>query len=606
MQLKWTHATRSNSIRILLVAQSVANNIVLSGTQTQIATTTKFMIRLSQSYLEWLFVTGKYQHTDPLLPDWTTDLALVGKFIAFDAADAALAGGQTDVKQGQGFGTFGTETMNFWNPSAKANEIKSARANVIPARDRVQAVKEAAIRTWINYQTRVFWAFRFLDDVGEAANGGATTINNDSKNTKGSGVPTTWTNGNDTGWTLLNNIPVTGMNNSVTGMNRIAALFPYTNTPLCYATARALAQFTDPDNIFGDAETGTYPVECQKHFLILFTDGVPTSEDNKSGDNSGTPYITTDGGNTGSAQEGNTSLIVSKTSIDPGNKWWNIFTYAGAAAHLSDDTKGWPAEAVMAIPTYPAGDDSPSAFLPFAIPARKTVTIPQPYRLVTTMTIGVSLYGQYTDAASPKRRLFLAAAVGDPDRTSWDLSTLTPFTLKDPAKPDDPNNSKTDDSVFFFDATSPDLLTNYLSQAFKAAGATPQTGTSSVPVIPWIGGGLSDQIYLASFTVPKGGGPVWSGDVRMFPTKDVAELDTTTGSKTQTLILDNTGTEITGDLSSAANPGWSASAKLISKGWRSRKIYTRLPSTSSTSNPPILSFLQVLKLRTSPLLVTQI
>ncbi|MBV5350444.1 hypothetical protein JZU71_04795, partial [bacterium] len=91
-------------------------------------------------------------------------------------------------------------------------------------------------------------------------------------------------NGKDTGWTLLNS-------NSVQGMNRIAALFPYTNTPLCYATARTLAQFTDPNNVFGDVEKDDdKPVECQKRFLIIFTDGVPTV-DNNSQSNSSTPYI---------------------------------------------------------------------------------------------------------------------------------------------------------------------------------------------------------------------------------------------------------------------------------------------------------------------------
>ncbi|MBV5350443.1 hypothetical protein JZU71_04790, partial [bacterium] len=201
---------------------------------------------------------------------------------------------------------------------------------------------------------------------------------------------------------------------------------------------------------------------------------------------------------------GNVSLIATPTRIDPGNSWWNIFTYAGAAAHLSDTTKTEITSRMDPPTAYPAVDASPSSFLPFAVLKRLTVDIPQPYRLITTMTIGVGLGGRYTDPASPKRRLFLTAAVGDPDRTRWDLSTLTPFTLQDPTKPDDPNNSKTENSVYFFDATTPDALIDGLGQAFKAAGASSQTASTSVPVIPWIGGGLSSQIYLASFTVPKG------------------------------------------------------------------------------------------------------
>ncbi|WLT32908.1 hypothetical protein [Geothrix sp. PMB-07] len=551
------------------------NNIVLSGNPGDIVTTTKYMVRLNKKYIDWLF-SGKYQNTDSTLPDYSASLS--GKYIIFDALDMSNVGLQTRLEQGKGFGTF---TL----PSEAA-----LKANVVPARDRVQAVKEAAIRTWINYQTRVLWAFRFLDDEVEA--GGttpATRINYDSRSTIGTaGVPTTWTNGNASGWTLLNK-------NSVQGMQRIAALFPYTNTPLCYATARALAQFTDPNNVFGDAETGAdAPVECQKRFLIIFTDGVPSS-DNGSEKKQDTPYLTTLGGNTGSAQEGNARLIAAKTNINPGNSWWNIFTYAAAAAHLSDDTKtaygaDLPITSFMAPPSaYPTGSDVPSAFLPFAVTKRLTVPIPQPYRLITTMTIGVSLGGKYTDANSPKQRLFLSAVFGDPERTSWDISKLKPFTLKDPTKPDDPTNSKSTDSVYFFDATTPDAIVSGLGFAFKAAGAKSQTASTSVPVIPWIGGGLSQQIYMASFTVPSGGGPVWSGDLKMFPTKDVTQTDATTGSKVQTQILDNTGTEITGDLSVVNNPGWSASASLQAKGWINRKIFTRLESDGTTSNPTIYS-----------------
>jgi len=568
------------------------NNLVLSGDPGTIVTTTKYMLRLKKAYIDWLF-TGTYQSTDSSLPNYCTPASgLSGKYIIFDAASMTNVGVQTSLSQGQAFGTFGSETMGFWDPQSQSYITKSAKYNAIPARDRVQAVKEAAIRTWINYQTRVFWAYRFLDGNGEAGKDGngnatATTINNNSRTTiSSSTVPTTWVNGTDTGWTLLNN-------NSVTGMQRIAALFPYSDTPLCYATARTLAQFTDPNNIFGDAETGAdAPIECQKRFLIIFTDGVP-SVDNNSEKISATPYLTT--ATTGTAQAGNASLIASTTNVNPGNTWWNIFTYAGAAAHLSDDTKtGYSADTPITtymVPpaSYPAVTSTPSSFLPFAVLKRLTVPIPQPYRLVTTMTIGVSLGGKYTDANSPKQRLFLAATFGDPDRTSWDLTTLTPFALTDPSKPDDPNTSKTKNSVYFFDATTPDAIVSGLGQAFKAAGANPQTATTSVPVIPWIGGGMSNQIYLASFKVPKGGGPVWDGDMRMFPTKDVLLTDAVTGSKTQTLILDNTGTEVTGDLSVAANPAWSTKVLFSSKKWKSRTFYTRLPSDATTYNPAIYS-----------------
>ncbi len=586
------------------------NNLVLSGDPGAIVTTTKYMIRLNKAYIDWLF-TGTYQNTDNTRPDYCTAASgLTGKYIVFDALSITNVGNQTNVGQGQAFGTFGTETINFWDPQAQAYISRSAKYNAIPARDRVQAVKEAAIRTWINYQSRVFWAFRFLDDATESLSGKASTINNNSKTTLGGADPTsTWVSGSDSGWTLLNGA-------SVKGMNRIAALFPYTNTPLTYATARALAQFTDPSSVFGNVETGAdAPVQCQKRFLIIFTDGVPSS-DHGSELTTDTPYLPSAGALTGDAETGNGnlwdkgagSLKAAAANINPGNSWWNIFTYAGIAAHLGDSSKTQYSTdnsitTFMNPPTsYPSGDAAPTAFLPFAVQNRGTISISQPYGLITTMTIGVSLGGKYTDAKSAKQRLFLAAAFGDPDRTSWDLNPpdlsatkplhpngLTPFALKDPTKPDDPNNTKSANSVYFFDATTPDAIVSGLGFAFKATTAIEQTGSTSVPVIPWIGGGLSDQIYLASFLVPKGGGPVWTGDLRMFPTKTVSLTDTTTGSKTQTLILDNKGAEVPGDLAKENNPGWSAAKILASRAWTTRKIYTRLPSDKTTSNPSIYS-----------------
>jgi hypothetical protein len=546
---------------------TIDNNMVLSGLSNQVVTRTKYMLRLNQFYLNWLF-TGKYQSTDPTTPDYNP--ALAGQYIVFDAAsltpNGTAVGLQTRVNQGQGFGTF--------NSGEDAQ-----KALALPGRDRVQAVKEAAIRTWITYQTRVFWAFRFLDDVGEAGNDGhnnatATTINNNSATTHYStGVPTTWTNGKDTGWTLFNG-------NSVGAMNRLAALFPYTNTPLCYATARALAQFTDPNNVFGTVETGTdAPVACQKHFLILFTDGVPTVDNNS--ENWGTsPYIyTTDStGSTGDAQTGNTALMANTSNINPGSTWWNIFTYAGAAAHLADTTKqsytkDLPITTFMAVPaSYPSGQASPSSFLPFAIPKRLTQTISAPYDLVTTMTIGVSLGGKLTSLLSPKRRLFLAAAVGDPNRTSWNLNNLTNYTLQDP---NNPSLGKTSNSTYFFDATNPTLLTQSLGYAFAESTGGGQTGTTSNTNLPFVGSAVGNQIYIGKFMPPVGGDVLWGGDLLMFPTK--------VDSNQKTVILDKTGNPIgTNNQLSSTTAVWSVANNLPL--WKNRNLKTRLPNASALSS----------------------
>jgi len=566
-------------------------NIILSGDSNKIVTTTKLMIRLNKDYIRWLF-TGTYQNSDSTKPDYTEDTSLVGKCIVFDAADTLIAGGQTSVAQGQGFGTFGTETMNFWDVYAQRTVAKSVSLNAIPARDRVQAVKEAAIRTWINYQTRVFWAYRFLDGSGTESTAGtagtyATTINNDSRTTISStGVPIDYKVGGDTGWTLLNG-------NSPAGMKRLAALFPYTETPLCYAVARTLAQFTDPNTIFKDVETGDdAPLQCQKRFLIVFTDGVPT-KDNKSEEKSLTPYLQS--GTSGTANAGNKALLASKDNINPGNDWWNIFTYAGAAAHLGDTSRPTDIlpENTMTVASYSASG-SPSSYLPFTVNSRpsgasSTVTIPAPFRCVNTMTIGVSLGGRYIDAGSAKQRLFLTAVFGDTELTSWDYSKLKPFYLKDPSKPFDLlSNPRGSDSINFFDAATPDDIVKGLGAAFASTLAKDQTGATATPVIPWIGSGMGNQIYLASFKVPENGGPVWKGDLRMFPTKDVQKLDPTTGSLTQTQILDRNGVEVT-DLATADQPGWSVLQAPRFNAWKDRKIYTRLESVSGTANPGTFS-----------------
>ncbi|WP_005033759.1 hypothetical protein [Holophaga foetida] len=535
----------------LTAASTITNNRVLSGDKTLVVTRTKFMVRLLKDYLDWLF-TGTYQNTDSTRPDYTATPSLVGKYIVFDAASISGVGRQTRVNQGQGFGTFNSDESDL-------------KALAIPARDRVQAVKEAAIKTWITYQSRVFWAYRFLDDTGEAGNDGhnnatATTINNNSSTTvNGTDATTTWVNGKDTGWTRFNG-------NSEAAMTRLAALFPYTNTPLSYAMARGLAQLSNPNNLFTDLESDPYPLPCQKRFVILFTDGMPTV-DNFSENHSNSPYIS---GTTGNAQAGNAALIATPDNINPGKDWWNIFTLAGAAAHLADNTRPSAITSYMDPPTaYPTTSSSPSSFLPFSVAKRGSVSIDRAHQLVTTMTVGVSLAGAITDASSPKRRLFLAAAVGEPARTSWDLSALKSYTLLDSNHPE---QGKTADSTYFFDATNPDLLIKSLGYAMSETTSGGQTGVTSSPNLPVLGASAGKQIYIAKFLPPVGGGAMWSGDLLMFPTK--------VDSSNNTVILDKTGVPTT-DMT-VANAVWAASANIPL--WGSRKLRTRMPNATDLSD----------------------
>ncbi|MBV5350445.1 hypothetical protein JZU71_04800, partial [bacterium] len=98
------------------------NNIVLSGDETMVVTTTKYMLRLSKAYIDWLF-TGTYT-SDITRPDYSATMS--GKFIVFDAESLTNVGLQTRLNQGQGFGTFSL-------PGEAA-----LKANVLTARDRVQ------------------------------------------------------------------------------------------------------------------------------------------------------------------------------------------------------------------------------------------------------------------------------------------------------------------------------------------------------------------------------------------------------------------------------------------------------------------------------------
>ncbi len=488
-----------------------------------------------------------------------------------------------------------------------------AFANGIPARTRVQAVKEAAIKTWVKYQDSVVWAFRFLNpgqvvsnsyvygENGSNRNVDTETpnsINRDSRNpistsdTSWTDDPTTsYVTGRSRVWTMLNNTQ-SNPNNSVNGMNVIASLFASSNTPLTFALANTLAQFSDPNSVFNDYynSPGNSVYDCGNHCVILFTDGIPNNEGSTNKDTQlASPYISAttligdaNMGNAGMGAPGSKSTTINRDATN-----WNISNFAAIAAHgvlpsgktNPELTTYWSAPA-----SYPASG-APSLYIPFAITSRNGTTFKAPHP-VQVMTVGISLGGDLNSTSGGKRRLFQAACFGDPKMTSWNLNNLKAFYQVNPADPDSP---KASDAVYFFDVPDPDALVTALEQAFKAAAASQQTASTSVPVIPWIGGGLSRQVYLAAFTVPEGGGPAWDGDLMMFPTKDVTLTDPITGAKTQTLVLDANGTEVTGDLMAVANPGWSAKKALVARGWQGRTIYTRPVSTATVPNPPILA-----------------
>ena len=500
---------------------------------------------------------------------------------------------------------------------------------------RMQAVKNAAIQTWINHQADVYWAFRELDPTGEAGSGTATTINNNSATTitsPNTTTPTTHLNGNDTGWTVLNNTSSQGINaangNSVNGMARIAYLFANGQTPLTYALARSLAQFEDPNSVFNAVE-GSNVSQCSDSFLLLFTDGIDNNGANVNNLNTTTPYIT--GTGTSAALSingiggGNEYVLANQSTINPPTGTnWNLPTLAGIAAHLSDPTMGTINTDYMAQPTASTTNSTgtPSTFLPFAInergnAANSNTTTFKPVHQVTIMTVGVSLGGTPTTPSGPKQNLFWTAAVGNQAVTTGTISGFHGFNpptgkyTDNPAtntwvandwvvNPKDPTDYPTvgmpsSSSVYYFDASNPTTLVSAMGWAFAIALGAGGNNSTASPDLPFIGATLGNEAYMGSFTPPQVGGVIWPGDLMMFDTVNI--------NGTITLVNPTSGAAIS--TLSTANATWSASASLAAyRYWDTattpptgssnmmvgRQLYTRLPGTSSTPEPGLIPF----------------
>lgn len=549
------------------------------------------------SYISWLF-TGKYQNTNASNPNYTTDSSLVGKYIVFDAASTTNVAGQTNVSWGQGFGptgTWGNITVPRYNLDGTYRDTTSVEASKygIPSVTRVQAVKSAAIQTWIAHQSDVFWAFRCLDPYSENGGGYGANINNDSTTTIDSDdATTTHVDGNDTGWKVLNNTAAQGITstsgNSVTGMKRIASLFARGGTPLTYAMARSLAQYSDVNSVFNSV-VGTDVSQCVNHYLLLFTDGVDNNGTGTNNGNSATPYLM-GAGTVGdpyrlNALNGNQVILANKAEINRSGDYWNLFTFAGVAAHMADTSLGLTKDVDYMSASEPAAlTGTPSQFLPFAIKKRNGIAYDKDHR-ITTMTLGVSLGGQYTDTSSPKRSLFLAAVVGDQSTKTGNLSSFRSFNGWEQPQGEtiDPNNDwipdpqdptsypkigkRKDGAVFFFDATDPDKLSLSLDFAFRLAIGSAGNNATASPNLPFVGASLGKQVYIGNFQPPAVGGVIWPGDLFMYNTRE-------SGSTIQ--IIDNKGDVV--DVMDSSTAWWSASGAMAAKSWKSRALYTRLPS----------------------------
>ncbi len=461
--------------------------------------------------------------------------------------------------------------------TAVVNASGVAFKNGLPNRDRVQAVKEAAIKTWLQYQDKVVWAFRGLDGAEDTTSGSVdpSVSFTDSSNTS---VPTNnTTSGGSRVWCVLNG-------NTDKGVKRLAKLVANTGTPLNESVGNTLAQFAvNGSTAFKAFETGTNaPSDCLKHFLIVFTDGAPNSTNHNTEGGLKATY------DPAPPTNGNNLVKADITKLDPptasfSSSRWNMPTLAGVAAWGGDANYS-----PLTIPaSYPTVSSTLSSFAPFWVKSRvnggtgATFTFSKPHP-IKVMTAGVSLGNGYdssgnqlaiqSDSVSPKYRLFAAAVFGDPGNASYNISTAIPY-----------NGSASANQAFFFDCQDPDTLVAYLSASFLTAITDTGNQEIATPVTPLSGLALSNQVYLTNFVVPQVSGPIWSGDLLSFFTK-------ANGSQVQ--LLSNTGAVIDDLTPSAAATlaQWSGNKIIVNKGYGSRKVYTRIPATVAAPTPGLIPF----------------
>jgi len=479
-------------------------------------------------YLNWILKTkgadGKYIIRDANDPDWTT-------------------GGVYSPYGVKGQDAFGFKTYSG-----------------LPRVSRIQAVKEASLRTWFNYQNDVFWSMRGLDS--------ASAANRATPPSAPSAIPpssvTVPTNNTTSGATRdMYSMVGTAPNGAIhMAAKRLAKLSAGGGTPLISSYAEIIAEYqaTDPWSYLESETSDGKVYSCTKHFVMIFTDGNPKDE---GAAGTSMPYLS-------GAAAGNTSIKNNKSGIDANGVFWNLPTIAGAAAHACD-----PGKLTNVSVTANSGKNL-SSFLPFAIAHRAHTADGSsnlnPVQPIQTITIGLSLginpnVPNGNDPATPTIRLKGAACFGNPSV----INNLDPSTAIEwnPAPVGGVHDKK---EIFFFDASNPEKLARSLESAFRYMTNPPSANVTSMPAIPYVGVGLGHQIYLGRFDPPENGGPAWTGDLMMFPTRE---------SGGQTIIMGSDGNTITGSLDSTT-AAWSAAKAIRDRGWQNRILYTRLPATSAT------------------------
>ena len=130
------------------------------------------------------------------------------------------------------------------------------------------------------------------------------------------------------------------------------------------------------------------------------------------------------------------------------------------------------------------------------------------------------------------------------------------------------NGGKASNSIYFFDANSPDTLSESLGYAIQSAISASNINTVTNPNLPYVGASLGNQIYVGRFRPPTNGGSIWGGDMLMFNTilsSNTLKFLDTSGNTTTT--LDTTTAQ------------WSAQqAMYYNRLWKNRKLYTAHPA----------------------------
>ena len=436
-----------------------------------------------------------------------------------------------DVKNAAGNGTVPLSPAAYAIGDAAS---KPAWSNGLPGLTRFQALKYAVVYTWLQNQFKVWWGFRYLDEAEQ----NRTTVSAD--------------NGSASSTAINRDIrlfrPAPNGSSADPKLKQFVQALPATSTPLTYAFANGYTQLAlnkDASSSFGSSQGGgqsgtEYPIPaCRQSFMVVFTDGVANDTRNSQG--SSAIGTASDVYAQGNAAMGNTALGGLATALTPGTaNRFNIWTLAAVSAH-------YPAGSYSS-PTSLSANYAIGTAAPFLISDRGAT--PSNKRRVRTMTVGMSLFGNFSDAAGGKAALYRAALYGNPSIATWvDPTSANPTPAFDP---NDPSRSDRTVNPFFFDAQSVDQLTAAMQAAITEAITA--SGSVSAPSAPLVGLSLGREAFLGLFQ-PAKSGPLWQGDLL---------AGGLLLSNTADTFLGNDGTPVTSV--NAENAIWSAGDFLRSEG----------------------------------------